>query len=77
MSKAQVGGYEFNNECNRIRQAANIIRDALQKVIEGNNGPQSIIAYVAKMAVQIGIILDAIGNIEEIGRQTRDQRTTR
>ena len=76
MSKTQVGGYEFNQECTRIRNAANTIRDALQKMIDGNNGPQSTVAYVAKMAVQIGIILDAIGNIEEIGRQSRDQRTT-
>ena len=75
MSKTQVGGYEFNYELTRIRNAANTIRDALSRIIEENPGPQTIYALIAKSAVQIGIILDAISKIEEIGKRQKKQRT--
>ena len=76
MSKTQVGDYEFNYELNRIRTAANNIRDALSKVLEGNPGPQTIIALIAKAALEITTILDAVTNIEKIGKETKKNRTT-
>ena len=76
MSKAQIGGYEFNAELARIRNAANTMRDALTKLLEGNPGPQTIAALVARMALQISIIFDAIGNIQKIGNNAKKDRTT-
>jgi hypothetical protein len=76
MSKPQVGGYEFNQELNRIQTAANEINKSLSKLLENNLGPSATLAHIAKMAVQIGIILDGISKIGKIGEQTRDVRTT-
>jgi len=75
MSKAQVGGYEFNYELNRIRNASDIIRDKLTKIIEGNPGPQTVIALAATMALQITIILDALLKLEKIGKEVKKDRT--
>jgi len=75
MSKAQIGGYEFNQELVRIRNAANNIRESLSKILEGNPGPQTIIALIAQAALQIPIILNAVTNIEKIGKETKKDRT--
>ena len=77
MTRAQVGGYEFNYQLNRIRNSANSIRDSLSKIMEGNPGPQTIIALAGSMALQITVILDAITQIEKIGRNTKKDRTTK
>jgi len=75
MSKPAPGGYDFNYELNRIRTAANTIRDSLTKILNNNPGPQTIIALVAQMALQIPIILDAASNIEKIGKEAKTKRT--
>ena len=75
MSKAQIGGYEFNQELVRIRNAADTIRESLSKILEGNPGPQTIIALIARAALQIPIILSAVANIEKIGKETKKDRT--
>lgn len=77
MSKPQPGGYEFNFELNRLQSAANNINASLIALLENNMGPQATLAHVAKMATQIGIILDAIGKIGKIGEQAKTDRTTR
>ena len=74
MTKKQVGGYEFNYECNRIRQSATAIAESLLKIIESNPGPQTLYALVAKMAVQNQIITDAINQVEKIGATAKDDR---
>lgn len=75
MRTAEIGGYEFNAELVRIRNAANTIRDALSKIVEGNPGPQTIIALIAQAALQIAIILDAVTNIEKFGKKAKKERT--
>ena len=74
MSRAQPGGYDFNYELTRIRNAARTISDGLSKLLN-NPGPQTIVALVAQMALQIPIILDAAQNIEKIGKQAKKERT--
>jgi len=75
MSKTQIGGYEFNQELVRIRNAANTIRESLSKILEGNPGPQTILALIAQTALQIPIILNAVSNIEKIGKDAKTKRT--
>jgi hypothetical protein len=75
MSKTQPGGYEFNYELVRIRNAAKSINESLSKILHTNPGPQTIVALIAQAAVQIPIILDAISNIEKIGKQAKKERT--
>jgi hypothetical protein len=75
MSKAQPGGYEFNQEVTRIRNATKIINENLLKILEKNPGPQTILALIAQAALQLPIILDAAQKIEKIGKQAKKQRT--
>lgn len=75
MTKKQIGGYEFKYECNRIRQSATAIGETLLKIIESNPGPQTLYALVAKMAVHNQIITDAVTKVEQIGANSKDQRT--
>lgn len=75
MTKQQIGGYEFNFECNRIRQSAASNNETLLKIVEGNPGPQTLYAMLLKVAVQNQIIADAIGKIQDIGANAKDQRT--
>jgi len=48
MTKKQVGAYEWNFECNRIRQSSTAIGESLLKIIESNPGPQTLYALVAR-----------------------------
>ena len=75
MTKQQIGGYEFNYECNRIRQAAASNSETILKIVEGNPGPQTLYAMLLKVAVQNQIIADAINKVEQIGAQTKKART--
>jgi len=75
MTKQQIGGYEFNFECNRIRQSAVSIGETLLKIVEGNPGPQTLYAMLLKMAVQNQTITDAITKIEKIGANQKEKRT--
>jgi hypothetical protein len=75
MSRSQLGGYEFNYELTRIRNAVTAISDDLAKILNNNPGPQTIIALVGHMAVQLPIILDAVHKLEQIGKQTKNDRT--
>jgi hypothetical protein len=74
--KQQIGGYEFKNEINRIRQSSTIIGDSLLKIIETNPGPQTLYALITKMAVHNSIIIDATTKVEKIGANQKEQRTT-
>lgn len=73
--KLYVGGSDFNAEIARIRDAANEITDALSRILEGTPGPQTIYALIAKCAVKVGIILDAVANIDKIGKNEKKERT--
>ncbi len=75
MSKPEVGGYEFNQEVNHIRNAANEINESLNAILKGSLGLQTIYAHMALIAVQVGIILNAATNLERIGRNTKKERT--
>lgn len=74
MTDKQIGGYEFNSECVRIKNASNAIRNALNQIIETNPGPQTLYMLVAKMAVQVSTITDAVNIIEDIGKDAKDTR---
>lgn len=75
MSKAQPGGYEFNYELTRIRNAVQIINNNLLEILNRHPGPNTIIALAGQTATQLPIILDALHNIEKIGKQAKKQRT--
>ena len=75
MSKRQIGGYGYNEEIVRIRNAANSIAESLTNLLAGNLGQQTVLAHAANMIRQVGIILNAAGKLDEFGDQARNERT--
>lgn len=75
MTQRAIGGYEFNQECVRVENAAAAIRTSLSKIIDTNPGPQTIYMLTAKMAVEVANITDAINNIKDIGQNKKNNRT--
>ncbi len=78
MPKPQIGGYEFNQEITRIRNAADEINNSLNIILKPRDNPvglQTIYAHLALIAVQVGTILNAATNLERIGRNTKNDRT--
>lgn len=71
MTQKQIGGYGFRQECTDIRNSAAAIRTALSRIIEENPGPQTTAMLVAKMAIEVSKIANAVNLIEEIGKQHR------
>jgi hypothetical protein len=68
MTKQQIGGYEFKNQCNEIRNSTSAIRKSLTRIIEENPGPQTTAVLIAKMALEVSNITNAVTNIEAIGK---------
>lgn len=71
----RIGGTKYHTETIRIRNAANEAREALSKLLEGNVGPLTANALVAKAALQLGIIIDAAANLQSIGKEAKKERT--
>lgn len=74
MTKKRLGGYEFNYEITRIRNATAAIGEALTKILENNPGPQTLYMLVARMAVENSNIVNALTNIEQIGQDAKNKR---
>lgn len=74
MTEQAIGGYKFHNECVRIKNASSAIRNALTQILETNPGPQTLYMLVAKMAVQVSTITDAVNIIEDIGKDAKTNR---
>jgi hypothetical protein len=74
MTQRALGGYEFNQECVRVENAAAAIRNSLIKMIETNPGTQTHYMLTAKMAVEVANITDAINNIKDIGQNQKSMR---
>ena len=75
MSKQRVGGYGYNQELVRIRNAANTIQELLTIIFEESPRPQTILAIAAKIMLQITIILNATAKLKEIGNEAKKERT--
>jgi predicted Zn-dependent protease len=74
MSRRSVGGYAFNAEVVRVRNASRAAREALRRIVEDKPGPQTLSLLIARAALALGEIEQATGEIENI---TRDLRETR
>jgi len=75
MSRKRSGGYLFNQELARIRNATTTIQDLLNIIFEGKAGPNSIIAIAGQIARQNMIILDANQKLKAIGQEAKKERT--
>lgn len=75
MTQRQLGGYEFDFECNRIESSSDVLRQALTQMLDADPGTKTHYMLVAKMAVQVSTITDAINNIKAIGENAKRNRT--
>lgn len=71
MTRKQIGGYGFNSECASIRQSLETMRMALTRIIDENPGPQKTNVLIARAAMEIPKISNAVNNIEEIGKKAK------
>jgi hypothetical protein len=77
MSKKQPGGYAFRQEVVRAVNANRTARDALRRLLEERPGPQATAMLIAKVAQALSEILDALREIEQIGRNWSSEERTR
>jgi predicted Zn-dependent protease len=73
MSRRSVGGYAFNAEVNKVRNASRSAREALRRIIEDKPGPQTLSLLIAKAALALGEIEQAAGEIENITRNSKTE----
>ena len=73
MTMRGLGGSAFAQEITRGKNAATAIRMALEKIGEGC-GPQTLAVLVAKIAVNLAIIMEVLSALESIGRDAKAER---
>lgn len=76
MTEKRVGGYEFNQEINRIRRSSTAIAEAILKIIDTNPGPQTLNALLLRISAENTIITNAVNTVEKIGENEKTKRTT-
>lgn len=74
MSKRRAGGYVFRQEVVRAMNANRAAREALRRLIDEKPGPQTMAMLIAKAAQALGENLDALHEIEAIGRNISVQK---
>jgi len=74
-TKPLVGGSTYNYELARIRESSNTIRISLDRLLDGNLGQNTQLALLARMAVALATIFDAVPKLEEIGKDEKSERT--
>lgn len=72
---AQVGKAIYNETIGRGRVACIVARNALNTLLEESPGPQTTAMLIAKIAVQLGRIDEAITTLEQIGERARNWPT--
>lgn len=72
MSKRAVGGYAFNAEVTRVRNASRAAREALRRILDEKPGPQTQSLLLARAALALGEIEQAAGEIENITRNLKE-----
>lgn len=72
-TKPQPGGSFFAQQVQSIRNANKGIRRSLSEILNGS-GPQTTANLCAKAALDLNVINEAIGEIEQIGRNVKEKR---
>lgn len=68
MSKRAVGGYSFNWEVTRARNATRKAREALRKLLDDKPGPQTQALLIASATLSLAEAEEALSTIDEIAR---------
>jgi len=68
VTKRKLGGYAFNYEITRARQACRGIRRSLKRIIDEKPGPQASAVLLTRAALSLGDIEEAIAELERIGK---------
>lgn len=67
MPKPTANGYVFRQQVNRIRAAVSSNRESLRRLNEDNLGPQTRSMLIAKAAMALSEIQEAVVELEQIG----------
>ena len=69
MSTAKrIGGYVYRQEVARVRSATGKARDYVERILEEKPGPALTALYLAHVGIELGVITEAAGVLDEIGR---------
>lgn len=72
--RVQIGGYEYMSEINRGVMALNEANTALNRIVEERPGLAVMMVLVAKAALRLTTIRDALENLREIGQYEAERR---
>ena len=75
MSKRAVGGYAFNYEVARARNAARKAREALRKLLDDRPGPQTSAMLIASATLALAEAEEALSTIDQIARLNPEKST--
>ncbi len=68
MSKREVGGYAFNYEVTRARNAARKAREVLRRLLDEKPGPQTSAMLIASATMALADAEEALNTIDQIAR---------
>lgn len=71
MPKAKPGGYHFRQEIARAREANQLIRHAVRRLLEDRVSQQVMAGQLARIALAVGTNTDALTEIEHIAKNER------
>ena len=71
-STAGVGRNSYNQIVARGRMASVAAREALRRIINETPGPQTTAMLIAKAALELGIIDEALTEFDQIGRKAKN-----
>jgi predicted Zn-dependent protease len=71
MAKRAVGGYAFNAEIARARNASRTARESLRRIVDEKPGTQTLALLLAKTALALGEIDQAINDIDQVARNAK------
>jgi hypothetical protein len=69
---ADVGRTAYNETLSRGRSANLIAREALRRIIDETPGPQTTAMLIARAAVYLGKIDEALTELEQLGRRAKN-----
>ena len=69
---ADVGRTAYSQTVARGRNASLVAREALRRIIDETPGPQTTAMLIAKAALYLGKIDEALTELEQIGRKAKN-----
>jgi hypothetical protein len=66
----RIGGYVYRQEVARVRAATSSARGYVERILSEKPGPALTALYLAHVGIELGVITEAAGVLDEIGRDS-------